>query len=71
MRSNAARIASLKARHLSRTGAGISQFTFKTLHLGFETRHGVLRMEHGLGDVLAKGADNAEPVTGARPCPRQ
>lgn len=56
---------------ICRTRAGLLEFKFKTTVLPFEPLDGGMRMEHGLGDVMAKGADNAEPMAGAGPCPGQ
>ncbi|MCA3699692.1 MAG: hypothetical protein IOB84_07875 [Brevundimonas sp.] len=60
-----------KARHLFRTGAGFGEFAGKTFSLQFQALDGVGGVEHGFDDVIAKGADQAEPVTGAGPCPGQ
>lgn len=70
-RSHATRRARSKALVNCRTRAGLLEFSFKASRLPFQPLYGGLWMEHGLSDVVTKGADDAEPVAGAGPCPGQ
>lgn len=56
---------------ICRTRAGLLEFRLKATGLPLQPFYGGLWVEHGLGDVMTKGADDAEPMAGAGPCPGQ